>query len=122
MQLNDISLSTPMEATDKFADCTCDITAGGCDFHCCCDPDCPSSLVRFWSTQEGVCKLENQNPTLKECAADVNQKRIDDIQMGLRFFTKFGHTLMCSAKVGEIKDTNYFSMPITSPTTPEEAD
>lgn len=32
--------SYPMVASDNFASCMCDITAGGCDEGCCCDPDC----------------------------------------------------------------------------------
>lgn len=25
--------------------CTCDLTAGSCDYNCCCDPDCSQSQV-----------------------------------------------------------------------------
>lgn len=27
--------------------CTCDITAGSCDYNCCCDPDCTSAQVNI---------------------------------------------------------------------------
>ena len=27
--------------------CVCDVTAGKCDYNCCCDPDCSSDQVSF---------------------------------------------------------------------------
>jgi len=46
---------------------------------------------------------------------------VDDIRDGLRYFTKFGSTLMCSARVGNVKDTNAFITPSTLDATPSTA-
>ena len=37
--------SVKVAAADDFSSCTCDLTQGGCDQACCCDPDCSADLV-----------------------------------------------------------------------------
>ena len=57
----------------------------------------------------GTCSTEIQTiETLKSCTEKINAIKVDDIQNGLRYFTKFGDTLMCSAKEGTVSDTNVF--------------
>lgn len=31
--------------SNSFGNCLCDLTKGGCDSGCCCDPDCPADIV-----------------------------------------------------------------------------
>ncbi len=37
--------SISVTATEDFSSCTCDMTQGGCDQACCCDPDCSADIV-----------------------------------------------------------------------------
>lgn len=30
--------------------CACDLTFNVCDNYCCCDADCPISLIQVWNT------------------------------------------------------------------------
>ena len=47
--------SYSLKASDSFANCPCDITAGGCDEACCCDPDCDKSILKLWQSEGGIC-------------------------------------------------------------------
>lgn len=54
--------NTPSSSCSLFkCDCTCDMTAGKCDYNCCCDPDCSSSqIARFKSL--GICAPQGGTP------------------------------------------------------------
>jgi hypothetical protein len=41
-------LSYSLKPTDDFANCQCDLTVGGCDEACCCDPDCDKKILKLW--------------------------------------------------------------------------
>ena len=40
--------SVPLQESESFANCQCDVTAGACDNFCCCDLDCSASLRNVW--------------------------------------------------------------------------
>eukprot|EP01038_Epipyxis_sp_PR26KG_P005656 gene5656-7811_t len=42
--------------------CTCDITAGECDYSCCCDPDCSSDQISRFKSLD-VCMYEGSAPS-----------------------------------------------------------
>jgi tectonic-1/3 len=42
--------------------CTCDITAGSCDYGCCCDSECSTTVVRTFESL-GVCKPTGPAPS-----------------------------------------------------------
>lgn len=44
-------VSVPIVASDTFSSCACDLTKGGCDQACCCDTDCPDTVLLAWSLQ-----------------------------------------------------------------------
>jgi len=46
--------------------------------------------------------------SLGTCVSEVTKKQIDDVQNGLKYFSKFPSLLMCPAKQGKIEDTNTF--------------
>ena len=95
-------------SNDDFASCSCDLTQGACDAQCCCDTECAKSTIEIWK-KAGSCSTEIQTiETLKNCTDKINAIKVDDIQDGLRYFTKFGSSLMCSAKEGTVSDTNTF--------------
>lgn len=47
--------SYPISDDNSFADCPCDITAGGCDEACCCDKDCDATILKTWKSEGGIC-------------------------------------------------------------------
>ena len=51
--------SYSLTASDSFANCACDLTAGGCDEGCCCDKDCPSSILKLWQSEGGICSKKD---------------------------------------------------------------
>lgn len=52
--------SYPLKDSNSFADCPCDVTAGGCDEACCCDKDCDAAILKIWKSEGGICHKENQ--------------------------------------------------------------
>jgi len=57
--------------------CACDVTAGKCDYNCCCDPDCSSDQIsRFRSL--GVCSAErHEEDSLTYCYSDLELSSIN---------------------------------------------
>jgi hypothetical protein len=57
--------------------CACDITAGKCDYNCCCDQDCtPDQTDRFNSLD--VCSLERHEPSdVQWCYSDLELSKIN---------------------------------------------
>ena len=47
--------------------CTCDLTAGGCDYNCCCDPDCTDAEVSRFEASEAGCILHEEEPDFQKC-------------------------------------------------------
>lgn len=46
--------------------CICDVTAGKCDYNCCCDPDCSSSQINRFNSL-GVCSTEGVTTSEQLC-------------------------------------------------------
>lgn len=41
--------------------CFCDLKKDICDYHCCCDTDCPSNLVQKWrDNKDNICLDESK--------------------------------------------------------------
>ena len=53
--------------------------------------------------------------SLSQCAKKIGEKSLADIQSGLGYYKKLGRLLMCSAKSGNIKDTDYYIKPLVDP-------
>ena len=52
----------PLSTCELFkCDCICDVTAGKCDYNCCCDPDCSADQVMtdFFSYLEVIDRIIN---------------------------------------------------------------
>lgn len=42
--------------------CSCDLTPESCDYQCCCDQDCPTSITSIWiNNQKNVCLDKSKN-------------------------------------------------------------
>jgi hypothetical protein len=56
--------------------CTCDLTAGACDYNCCCDPDCTDAEVSRFEASEAGCILHEEVPDFQKCynAEGVNER------------------------------------------------
>lgn len=50
IKVQDAKETVKIEASNNFADCSCDITAGSCDEFCCCDKDCEDRIIKFWKS------------------------------------------------------------------------
>lgn len=57
-----------------------------------------------------------------DCAAKITAKSIEDIRSGLGIFAKLGKLLMCTARIGSIKDTQAYIPPIKAPVNAQEFD
>ena len=69
------SASNALTASDTFANCPCDLTAGGCDEACCCDLDCSASIRKLWQSEGGICsKQDIQRLNLGSCLKEVTDK------------------------------------------------
>ena len=57
-------------------DCTCDLSAGLCDYNCCCDPDCTDVEVSRFQDSEVGCILHEEEPDFQKCynAEKVNER------------------------------------------------
>ena len=53
--LND-DTTIKIAASNEFGNCLCDLTKGGCDESCCCDPDCPADIVAIWKASPEGCE------------------------------------------------------------------
>lgn len=57
--------------------CACDLTAGKCDYNCCCDPDCTAEQTNRF-TDLGVCSLERYTSDgLRYCYDDTELSKIN---------------------------------------------
>lgn len=43
----------------KIGDCSCDLTAGICDYLCCCDKDCPKDIQENWVNNTSNICIDN---------------------------------------------------------------
>lgn len=60
--------STALFSESKdLAICTCDLHIGICDYHCCCDQDCPTDLLDTWKRNE-----------IKNCIEQKTNNRMKD--------------------------------------------
>jgi hypothetical protein len=67
-----------LSSCDLFAcTCTCDVTAGVCDYSCCCDPDCSSTQIARFNTLD-VCLPEGgEQDEVEECYSSTQLYKIN---------------------------------------------
>lgn len=77
-------------------DCICDITAGKCDYNCCCDPDCSVDQVSRFKTLNS-CAVEGISDTTQYCYSTEHLSKINPRKDGQDGFILSGQT---SAQAG----------------------
>ena len=119
IKADDQKESVKIEASNNFADCTCDITAGSCDEFCCCDKDCSPQVIAQWKLEsDKFCKNEQDDlitETFAQCYKAKNTKTIDDIKGGFSLFKKVPITLLCPFTQGSVASSNDFIKPLPKP-------
>jgi len=67
------SQATESSCTEFECECTCDLTAGLCDYNCCCDPDCSvGEVTRFQESEDG-CLPEGPARSVMTMCTDVER-------------------------------------------------
>jgi hypothetical protein len=85
-------------SAETFSQCTCDLTAGGCDQACCCDPDCSAGTVAKWRLNKNFCLDEINDQkilTSSQCFDRTLQSQLLDLQDGLKVYGKNIRSLFC---------------------------
>jgi len=77
-------------------DCICDVTAGKCDYNCCCDPDCSADQVDRFKDLDS-CALEGTGDTTQYCYSSEHLSKINPREEGQDGFILSGQT---SAQAG----------------------
>ena len=55
-KLNPTATTVTISESIDIGPCDCDLTPLSCDYKCCCDSDCPQSVVQTWiNDQSNVC-------------------------------------------------------------------
>lgn len=57
--------------------CTCDITAGQCDYDCCCDPDCSADQISRFQTIDACLPEGLQDTQVQMCYSSVELATIN---------------------------------------------
>ena len=57
-------------------DCICDVTAGKCDYNCCCDPDCSDAQISRFS-DAGGCSVAGVAATTEYCYDSTHLAKIN---------------------------------------------
>lgn len=102
---NDISASNA-----EFSPCSCDMTEGGCDAHCCCDKDCPEATVNAWELGGECHSYAIFGATLPydECIARYSQPILDDLRGGFFIYEKLYRQLLCTQNSAAYVDAAQF--------------
>ena len=90
--------SLSISASSSFGACTCDLTQGGCDEACCCDPDCAASTVSQWRLSKNYCLDEINGQKIlnfNQCLDRTFIGGLDDLQDGLKVYGKNIRALFC---------------------------
>ena len=53
-------------------DCLCDIKPGECDFHCCCDNNCPNEAIEDWEKHSNCINEQNSQKLSNDKCIDKN--------------------------------------------------
>jgi hypothetical protein len=77
-------------------DCICDVTAGKCDYNCCCDPDCTADQVSRFKDLNS-CAAEGTGDTTQYCYSSEHLSKINPREEGQDGFILSGQT---SAQAG----------------------
>jgi hypothetical protein len=60
-QINTVNSTVVISQSIDIGPCTCDLTPNTCNYHCCCDPDCPSSIKTLWLNDVNDVCLDKSN-------------------------------------------------------------
>ena len=59
--INTVNSTVVISQSIDIGPCTCDLTPNTCDYHCCCDTDCPSSITTIWLNDSNHVCLDKSN-------------------------------------------------------------
>ena len=60
--INTVNSTVVISQSIDIGPCTCDLTPNTCDYQCCCDIDCPSSVKTMWlNDPKDVCLDKSKN-------------------------------------------------------------
>ena len=55
-QINSTFSTVVISESRDLGVCSCDLTPNACDYQCCCDTECPTSIITLWiSDPNNVC-------------------------------------------------------------------
>ena len=93
----------------EYTQCGCNLTPNSCDFNCCCDLDCPVSLLTKWILDERDSCLDKKlydNNSFTTCF-DSNLLVYFNIKRGMREFTD--GTLFCVSYDNSSQKAQYYN-------------
>lgn len=105
----DINNKTITDEILELTQCVCDLTPNSCDYNCCCDLDCPVSLLTKWVLDtSNVCidKQERTKNSFTTCF-DSNFLIQFNLKRGMRDYTQ--GNLFCVTFDNSSKKTLYYT-------------
>lgn len=78
------------------ANCTCDLQLGICDYHCCCDKDCPDTVLNMWKADEVKNCIEQKiNNRMKHfnCSNAENTYKYNANEAGIKYRDQISNLL-----------------------------
>ena len=61
-KLNTTYSSVVISESKDLGACSCDLTPSACDYQCCCDTDCPTTITSIWiNDPNNVCLDKSKN-------------------------------------------------------------
>ena len=89
--------STALFSVSKdLANCTCDLQLGICDYHCCCDKDCPDAVLNMWKADEVKNCIEQKiNNRMKHfnCSNAENTYKYNANEAGIKYRDQISNLL-----------------------------
>lgn len=93
------SESVNVGSKDSLSACNCDITQNSCDFMCCCDPDCGSSLLNYWNS---YC-----TSPITQCSSKFS-KTLEGGWRSMKVATDVINRVLCVSIDNSLPSLNYF--------------
>jgi hypothetical protein len=87
------------------------LTKGGCDYACCCDSDCSSTILDEWKLNQNFCidEIEDQNILpLSYCFDRSITSKVEDLQLPLKVYGKNIRGLFCLSSQSDKEVLNTF--------------
>jgi hypothetical protein len=115
--------SNEIELNNGFASCTCNLTPGGCDEACCCDPDCSQEARQAWALREDYCIDEArgmQDISYEDCVSQFDEPKLNDLKGGLDVFDKLYRKSLCTKVKSSRSGSHTFDATVFNAQTSEE--